>query len=335
MSIHTSRMQGTPPSSDAMADAVRWYARLMAPDCTAAERMEFKRWQADAEHATAYAQTELLWQSVGKLAGRPDFDQLSRKILADTAPRPKAHRRRRFVVGTSIAAAILVAVIGGVAFLSLQHEETPTVVYMTKPGERSIVKLADGSQLTLNYATELDVRLGKGVRRITLHRGEALFIVAHDTTRPFKVDAGDGEVTALGTRFEVRSDPQRVAVTLLEGSVAVDRSKDQEHVQLKPGDQVRFTPATPMTRRTVDAEVVASWSTGRLRFRSTPLAEALDEVNRYSVTQIHIADPTLNSVPISGTFEVGDTASVVAALTALLPVQSQEKDEEVLLRHQD
>jgi transmembrane sensor len=297
--------------------------------------MEFKRWQAIPEHAAAYAQTELLWQSVGTLAGRSDFEQLSRKILADTAPRTKGYRRRHFVVGTSIAAAFVVAVIGGVALWNLQYDETPAVVYKTKPGERSIIKLADGSQLILNYATELDVRLGKGTRRITLHKGEALFIVAHDTTRPFKVDAGDGEVTALGTRFEVRSDAQRVAVTLLEGSVAVDRSKSQEHVHLQPGDQVRFTPATPMTRRTVDAEVVASWSTGRLRFRATPLAEVLDEVNRYSVTQIRIADPTLNSVPISGTFEVGDTASVVAALTALLPVQSQEKDEEVLLRRQD
>ena len=334
MSIHTSRMQEKPPGLDAMADAERWYARLMAPDCTASERMEFKRWQADAEHAAAYAQTELLWRSMGKLAGCPEFEQLSRQVLADTEPGSKAGRRRRFLFVTSTAAAVL-AVIGGAAFMSLQHDETPTVAYITKPGESRIIELADGSQLILNYATELDVRLGKDTRRLTLHKGEALFVVAHDTTRPFKVDAGDGEVTALGTRFEVRSDARGVAVTLLEGSVAVDRSKNQEHVRLEPGDQVRFTPAAPMTRLEVDAEVVASWSTGRLRFRSTPLAEALDEVNRYSVTQIRITDPTLDGVPISGTFKVGDTASVIAALTALLPIQSRESDGQVLLRRHD
>ncbi len=327
-------MQEKPPGPDALAEAERWYVRLMGPDCTASERMEFERWQADAEHASAYAQTQLLWRSMGKLARRPEIEQLLRKVLADTAPGSKTNSRRSFVVVTSAAAAIL-AVIGAGFFINLGRDEAPGVAYITKPGQSRIIRLADGSQLTLNYGTEVEVRLDNLTRRLRLQKGEALFDVAHDTARPFKVAVGDGEVTALGTRFEVRSDARGVAVTLLEGSVAVDRSKNREHVRLEPGDQVRFTTAAPMTRRTVDAEVVASWSTGRLRFRSTPLAEALDEVNRYSVTQIRIADPTLKGIPISGTFEVGDTASVVAALTALLPVQSRENDGQVFLRHKD
>jgi transmembrane sensor len=329
-------MQGKLPSPDVMTDAERWYARLKAPDCTASERMEFRRWQANAEHAAAYAQTELLWQSVGKLAGHPRLEQLSRQILADTSPQSRHHMRRRFAVAASAGAVSLIALTMGAVFWGLQQRKTSAVVYATKSGERSIIKLADGSQLVLNYASELDVRLGRDTRHVTLHKGEALFMVAHDETRPFKVDAGDGEVTALGTRFEVRSDAGHVAVTLLEGRVAVDRSNEKEHVQLEPGDQIRFTEAKPkMIRRTVDPEVVSSWSTDRLRFRATPLVEALDEVNRYSTTQIRIADPTLASTPISGTFEVGDTASVVAALTALLPIQAAEKDGEVQLRRRD
>jgi transmembrane sensor len=326
-------MHGKSLGPDVTADAERWYARLKAPDCTASERMEFRRWHADTEHAAAYERTELLWQSLGKLTGRPDFEQLSQQILADTVPRARAVGRRRIAIAASVAVASLV---GGGLFLSSQYLETPAVIYTTKSGERSIIKLADGSQLVLNYATELDVRLGKHTRRLTLRRGEALFTVAHDAARPFKVVAGDGEVTALGTRFEVRSDAQHVAVTLLEGSVAVDRRQENEHVQLRPGDQARFTEATrKIERRTVDSEVVASWSTGRLRFRATPLAEALDEVNRYSTVQIRIADPMLNGIPISGTFEIGDTESVISALEALLPIQAAKKDGEVLLRRQD
>ena len=89
-----------------MADAERWYARLMAPDFTASEHLEFKRWQADAEHAAAYAQTELLWLSMGKLADHPEFEQLSRQVLADTERGAKTNRRRRFVVVTATATAI-------------------------------------------------------------------------------------------------------------------------------------------------------------------------------------------------------------------------------------
>lgn len=333
MSIHTSMEHGKRPSPEIMADAERWYARLKAPDCSASERREFERWKAGPENAAAYERIELLWHALGKLAGRPDFESLSQHILADTALRSHGIVQRRSSVPASVAVATLIALVGGGVFVISQYREARAVVYATKPGERSIVKLADGSQLVLNYATELDVRLDKEVRRVTLHKGEALFAVAHDATRPFRVDAGDGEVTALGTRFEVRHDAQHVAVTLLEGSVAVDRRKEMEHVQLEPGDQVRFTEATPkMSRRTVDSEVVASWSTGRLRFRVTPLGDALEEVNRYSIVQIRIVDPTLSDIPISGTFELGDTASVVSALEALLPIQAAEAGGEVLLR---
>jgi transmembrane sensor len=318
------------PSSDVMADAERWHVRLKAADCKASERIEFQCWQAVPEHAAAYAATERLWRSLGKLAGRPDLEQLSQQILADTAEHP-----RRPWYRIAIAASILIVFLGGGVFLAIQNRESRAIVYATAPGERSTVKLADGSQLILNFATELDVRIDRKARRLTLRKGEALFTVARDEKRPFKVAAGDGEVTALGTRFQVRNEAKQVAVTLLEGRVAVDRRKEKEHAQLEPGDQVSFTEATPeMRRRTVDPAVVASWTTGRLRFRSTPLAEALDEVNRYSPTQIRIADPTLTGVPISGTFEIGDSISVVSALEALLPVQAVKKSEgEIVLRH--
>lgn len=292
--------------------------------------MEFQRWRAAPEHGAAYADTERLWESLGQLSERPDFEQLTQRILAQTAPQPR--RWQSF----AIAGSATIALIGGGVFIWAQHRQPPSVVYATKPGERSIVKLADGSQLVLNYATELDVRLDQKVRCVRLHKGEALFTVAHDQTRPFKVVAGDGVVTALGTRFEVRSDNQRVTVTLLEGHVSLDRQVDKEHVRLEPGEQVRYQVDAPeLNRRTVDAAVAASWSTGRLRFRSTPLSEAIEEVNRYSTTQIRIVDPTLAAIPIAGTFEVGDTASVVAALTVLWPIRAEEKDGEVRLHQRE
>ena len=320
-------MHGKSPSPDVLSQAERWYARLKAPDCSASERLEFQRWRTTPEHGAAFAATEKLWSSLDQLAGRPDFERLSQRILAETAGRD--HRRwQRFAVAASVAIALL----GGGLLMRAQHRQPPGVVYATKAGERSIVKLADGSQLVLNYATELDVRLDGQARRVMLHQGEALFTVAHDQTRPFEVVAGDGVVTALGTRFEVRSDDRHVTVTLSEGRVSLDRQVDKEHIQLEPGEQVRYQVDAPeLNRRAVDADVVTSWSTGRLRFRSTPLSEALEEVNRYSTTQIRIIDPTLATIPIAGTFEVGDTTSVVSALTALWPIRAEEKDGAVLL----
>ena len=68
--------------------------------------------------------------------------------------------------------------------------------------------------------------------------------------------------------------------------------------------------------------MVSSWTTGRLRFKYTPLAEVLEEVNRYSQTRIHLADPSLAAVPVNATFDMGNSASVVSALESLLPVEA-------------
>jgi len=194
--------------------------------------------------------------------------------------------------------------------------------------------LSDGSEVTLNYSTQVDVRFRKDARLVTVRGGEALFTVAHEKARPFRVSAGDGQVTALGTRFDVRSDAQGVAVTLLEGRIALDRAHQGEHLELEPGDRVQFAVAGQRLKRLrVDPGIAGSWSTGRLRFRATPLAEVLEEVNRYSRTRIRLADPSLGRLPISGTFAVGDTASVVDALKALLPVEAVEREDgETLLQ---
>lgn len=334
---HSHRMPPRSPSDNAGAEAARWYARLKALDCTAAERADFERWLTTPEHAAAYETTAQLWKSVGQLAKRPELEQLSRRILADTALPPQ----RRFFLNGRLAAAILMAIIGSALVFNLQRRDPPAVVYATRPGESRRIDLADGSQLILNYATEVEVRLRGDARTVALRKGEALFIVAHDKTRPFRVTVADGQVTALGTRFEVRSDAEHVEVTLLEGRIAVERPAAMEHVLLVPGDQVRFAamPETTaaaipeMMRRSVDPEVVASWSTGRLRFRSTPLNEALEQVNRYSSTQIRIADPALTHIPISGTFQIGDSASIVAALQSLFSIQTTQSDDgEILLR---
>lgn len=315
--------------SDVMAEAERWYARLKAADCLASERMEFQRWRATPENAAAFAATEARWQSMQKLAGHAEFEDLSQRVLSESAL-PARERHRGLLV-----ASILIVLLGtGAALWGNREPASPAVAYTTELGERSTIKLADGSTLLLNTATELDASLSDRARRIALHQGEALFTAARDKTRPFTVRAGDGDITALGTSFQVRNEADQVTVTLIEGRVVIHRGDTRERVQLAPGNQARFAIGKPgVTLRTVDPAVVTSWSTGRLRFRSTPLSEVLDEVNRYSSLKISVANPALARIPVSGTFESGDSESVLAALQTLLGVQVvRQSDDSALLQ---
>ncbi|WP_202839142.1 FecR family protein [Luteimonas saliphila] len=309
---------------EVLAEAERWFARLKTSNCSADDRAAFERWHADPGHAAAYAQTEQLWEGIGTLAGNAELEAMSAQALRATDPRSR-QQRAGWHMPLALAASVAMCALVLVFALGVFDRVPPPVVYATGPDQRDTVRLADGSQLTLNADTVVAVRMGNDRRAVVLEQGEAMFGVAHDPRRPFRVEAGNGTVTALGTRFQVRHDQAQVTVTLLEGSVALDRPDSGEHWQLSPGDQATYSDSgTPVALRMVDTEVISSWTRGRLLFRSTPLAEVVAEVNRYAGTQLRLEDPLLGALPVSGTFPMGDSESVALALQALLPVRVEQ-----------
>ncbi|HZZ33634.1 MAG TPA: iron dicitrate transport regulator FecR, partial [Phenylobacterium sp.] len=65
-----------------------------------------------------------------------------------------------------------------------------------------------------------------------------------------------------------------------------------------------------------------SWTTGRLRFRETPLATAVEEVNRYSRAKIVLDDARVQSVRVNGVFDTGDSRAFLSAVTALFDLEA-------------
>jgi transmembrane sensor len=94
-------------------------------------------------------------------------------------------------------------------------------VYETAISQQRTVTLADGSAVQLNTHTRLEVQLSGKLRELHLLEGEALFTVAHDTTRPFEVHVGEAVVRAVGTQFNIRRDVRDTTVSVLEGAVHV------------------------------------------------------------------------------------------------------------------
>ena len=319
------------PSPEALAQAEHWFARLRSEDCTPMERLSFQHWRTRPENATAYRQTEALWRDAGDLKHHASIEALSAEVLAQTAPRRGFARWSGLSRSLALAASVaMVAVALGFGRVMMEGGS----VYATGLGEQRTVALQDGSRVTLNTDTRLKVNFSESRRDLVLLSGEALFDVAHDPTRPFLVTAGLGSVTAIGTRFQVRREVGEVQVTLLEGRVRVDSAEAPAPVEMAPGEQVRIAKTNPeITRHKIDSEAALSWTSGRLIFRSTPLAEAVAEVNRYAKTKIRIADASLESLRISGTFVTGDSELLAAALQTDMPVKAEfSGDAEIVLR---
>jgi len=324
-----------------LQEAARRYARLQADDCTPSQQEEVEQWLAqDAGHQDAYALAQQVTDGVTRMAADECLSQKLRALSEDAfaayaAPTPRIPSRQ-WKMAAGLAASVAVAAIAWITHPLLHSPATDPVAYITGQQQRRSVTLDDGSQVELDVGTRIEVRMSRDSRRIELLSGRALFDVAHDSNRPFSVTASGARTTALGTKFQVQRDDGRVVVTLAEGSVSIDRERNQSDAawreRLVPGEQLTVdTTTAARSRQFVDTQLITSWTHGRHVFRGTPLREALDEVNRYATRKVRLGDPSLAHLPVAGNFIAGDSQVVVEAFAAVLPLRIVDGGSEIIV----
>jgi len=254
---------------------------------------------------------------------------------------------RRAVLRTLAA----LGVVAPAAWLGWQHAPWQgwTADYAAATGERRDVTLADGSRLTLNTDTAVDVVFSGTQRLVRLRRGEVYVRTAPDTAtdittgtapdtgsagtprRPFVVETPQGRLRALGTRFTVRllagqgDDPPATELVVLEHRVQVAPSGGSAPAIVQAGQGVRFTaaqigPMRPQAQDPSGVDGAPGWTQGVLYADSLRLDAFLAELSRYRPGVIRCA-PEVAGLRISGAFQLADTDYVLAMLRETLPVQ--------------
>jgi len=109
---------------------------------------------------------------------------------------------------------------------------------------------------------------------------------------------------------------------LVEGSVQV-ATRGAAPSTLRSGQQLVLRPDHAAVMRAVDADTATAWTQGRIVLDGWTLARALVEVNRYTPRPVRLEAARYADARLSGTFDVGDIDSFVAAATALLPLTAQ------------
>ena len=316
----TSTTSGKEIHADPDSAAATWFARLQGDDVSSQDRQDFQRWlDADARNAAAWDDVRGTWNDLSGLENDPAFAALRADALGAGDARPRRFDRRRL----GLAAASLVALAGGAAvgrrLFSGDKAAAPAAdepVFTTAVGERSTFRLADNSVVTLSTDSAVRVNHWGKERRLTLLRGQAFFQVAKDPTRPFIVAAGDKSVTAVGTAFDVRLEPGKLSVTLVEGRVRIAGAspKGERKVEMNAGSRFVAAGSADWTIATVDTAKESAWLQGRLVFDSEPLSTVVAEMNRFSERKLSLADPALGATPVSGVFKTGQIDAFVAAL---------------------
>lgn len=300
--------------------AARWFARWRSGEMTDAEVRELQQWlEADADHRLAYDVVARAWVRTGLMRTAPEVLQLRAR---HRQPFPRA---RRFITSRAMAASLAVAVLGlGAVSAYAEWRRLPDASYSTGIGEQRTIKLRDGSVVILNTDSVVRTRRSGTQRLIYLDKGQALFKVAHDRSRPFIVTAAGRTVTALGTSFDVRIDQNRFEVVLVEGRVKVEtpviarpgaaQPTRVQATELIAGSQFVAVSERDWRVAKADAADETEWATGWLRFEEEPLGQVVQELSRYSTRRIVIADPELEAKPVSGRFRPENIDAFVRAL---------------------
>lgn len=364
--------------------AVRWYRRLVEGDVSTLstkDLIDWAAWSTQPQNIRTFRQVNRIWGACGAstlstaLPGDAEIaaDEYDGSVSMSEWLSTRRHNKRdssrggpvmdldrsRRVPKYFLYAAACLTTIG--VLLGIYHQllgeklSGESRTYVTTSTQRKVVTLPDGSVITLAPDTKLMTHCTVGRSYVVLEKGEAWFKVARNSTRPFTVSAGTGEVVVLGTQFDVRREKgaagtDRVTVAVGYGSVEVrpppkdllmsSQAKDMNPVawtpaRLTPGQEVTYDASGRRgTVTEVDLEGVAAWKQVKLEYRQTPLRVVLEEVSRYSEKPIVLSDSdgSVGAIPFTGTFFEFRVTGWLQALQATYPVEIMERPDRFVVR---
>ncbi|HEY6927342.1 MAG TPA: FecR domain-containing protein [Steroidobacteraceae bacterium] len=330
--------------------AAEWLLKLQDTEITIDATLAWQAWLNESpRHAEAFARLEELAQLLPDVPAhlRVSARELERDRYDGSVPL-KEWSERRFGPRLYWVSLGVAAVLAGIAFalVTLFWHRSTSSIFTTAIGENSNITLSDGSTVALGGDTRIEVVLSAGVRAIELSKGEALFRVAKDPLRPFKVRVGDATIVALGTAFDVQRDSDRAVVAVTEGRVLVEpvahflpvsvlqgfRPKLRA-VHLDAGQQtVAGRAGIEDPTEVEDKAAPTAWQTGRLAFRLQPLRYVLEDVNRYARKPIVLDSPGLGALVITGTVERDHIAGWISSLERLFDLQATEESDRIVIR---
>ncbi|MFF7105914.1 FecR domain-containing protein [Pseudomonas sichuanensis] len=300
-------MNNSPVSSTVLDAAIAWKLCLDEGSGSPDERNEFMRWHAaHEEHARAWLQLSLLDQRFNTAAGP------ARHALLQS--RSGMRRRLGGLAGMLLLGGVLAW--AGMPSLSpdywLADQRTAT-------GELRTLRLEDGTLLSLNSHTAVDIDFQGEQRLIVLHQGEISVETGHEDSRPLQVRTADGRLRPLGTRFLVKREAGGTRLEVLQSSVAAKPRDSGDEQVLREGQQVLMNTeglgaVSPVA---VGAD---AWTRGMLVVDNVRLADLVATLGQYRSGHLGVADEVAD-LRVSGSFPLTNTDLALASLQPVMPVK--------------
>jgi transmembrane sensor len=324
--------------------AAAWFAKRQAEAWNPQRQNELDAWlEQSTAHRIAFLRVCEAWKRLGELdmltkdrapgevpdRGTWAWHKASPREMRGTeavAPGAWSHRIRR-----PAAAAMALVVLAAVGLTSWYLTQRGTS-YRTEEGQIRSVPLEDGSHVTLDTGSRIEVSVRADERRIELIRGDAYFEVAKDPARPFVVSVDRTRVVAVGTKFYVERDANGLVVLVTEGKIRLERpTESPQEVPVGSSALLDATGLRISHPTDMEVEETIGWRNGYLLFRDTALAAAVAKFNRYTPKKMLIEDPSIAAIRIGGHFRLDDVRGFLWLLKSGFPIDVDERSDRIVL----
>jgi transmembrane sensor len=336
-------------STEIEASAAAWFAKRESQAWTPVDQAELDRWlEQSTAHRIAFLRVCEAWRRFGELealaADRTQGTIPARgtwvwrteepkgpafKVRRSLAAPPRAFLHRISSQAAGAAAALTLVAAVGLSVWYLAHRGTS---YQTEIGQTRSVALEDGSHVTLDTGSRIDVAVGATERHVDLIQGDAYFEVAKDPKKPFVVSLNRARVVAVGTQFYIARGDNAAIILVTEGKIRLERPTESPR-EISAGFQARLDTTELRISRPTDREVeeMLEWRNGYLLFRDTALAEAVAKFNRYASKKMLIEDPSIGGIRIGGHFRLNDVQGFLWLLKSAFPINVDERGDRIVL----
>ncbi len=312
--------------------------RFVNNGCTDAELNEVRNWLEESDdNATLLFDIERSAVRASTLgdsqsARRHIHNKLERRIDAweSGERRMRIHRLWRGIAGA--AAIVVVALIAGV---SMWMSQEPRMLRIAADEKCVSFVLPDGSVVFLNKHSQLTYpeRFDSDCRQVQLE-GEGYFQVERDETRPFRVAGRHMGVEVLGTQFNFdSSDSTSSSVSLVDGSVEVFTSNQNEGVVLIPGQKALYSPSSGhLTVEDTNAVIDAAWHSGMITFENSNMTEIAKILRQLYDMDIELAPDIDSGRTYTGvTIYHSCIDSTLTQLAFTLPIKFVKENNKVVI----
>ena len=181
-------------------------------------------------------------------------------------------------------------------FLSRYQEHSAIEIARANLTIETII-LRDGSEATLRPNSVLySLKDDDSIQSYRLD-GEAIFSVVSNPERQFLVITDLGSVEVLGTRFNVRTWENEMAVYLESGSLRLSTTDQMKETLLKPGELSVITPQFKITDpKSIDQEYFTSWQMDEIVFMNRSAASLFREIEHHYSIDIQTPDEIKKTV---------------------------------------